>query len=61
LKELDIELNYIKELYELAEEYEIPIAEEDTDNYDVYNMFIIIVLLVQQFSIIFIFRDSQKS
>lgn len=41
LEELDVELNYIKELYELAEEFEIPIADEDTDNYDVNNIFII--------------------
>lgn len=53
LEELDIELNYIKELYELAEEYEIPIAEEDIDNYDVDNIFIMIVLLIQKFLIIF--------
>lgn len=47
MEELDIELNYIKELYELAEEYEIPIAEEDIDNYDVNN--IIIILLFNNF------------
>jgi len=41
LEELDVELNYIKELYELAEEFEIPIADEDTDNYDVNNIFMI--------------------
>jgi len=40
LEELDVELNYIKELYELAEEFEIPVAEEDIDNYDVNNIFI---------------------
>jgi len=39
LEELDVELNYIKELYELAEEFEIPVAVEDTDNYDVNNIF----------------------
>jgi len=39
LEELDVELNYIKELYELAEEFEIPVADEDTDNYDVNNIF----------------------
>jgi len=41
LEELDVELNYIKELYELAEEFEIPIADEDTNNYDVNNIFMI--------------------
>jgi len=35
LEELDIELNYITELYELAEEFEIPVAEGDIENYDV--------------------------
>lgn len=42
LEEIDIELNYIKELYELAEEYEIPVSELDTDNYDVNYIIIVI-------------------
>jgi len=60
LEEIDIELNYIKELYELAEEYEIPIAEGDIDNYDVNNI-IITVIYIQNLSILFIYRNSQES
>lgn len=45
LEELDVKLNYTKELYELAEEFEIPVSEEDIDNYDVNNIFIITELL----------------
>jgi len=46
LEELDVELNYIKELYELAEEFEIPVYEGDTDNYDVNTIFILTVLFI---------------
>lgn len=57
LEKIDIELNYIKELYELAEEFEIPVAERDIDNYDVNYIFITIVIIFQKNSIIFTYRN----
>lgn len=35
LDEIDKYQNYIKELYDLAKEFDVPVPDEDIDNYDV--------------------------
>lgn len=43
MDELDNNLNYIRDLYDLADEFDVPVPEEDIDSYYVNNIRVFIV------------------
>jgi len=46
LEELDKNQNYIRELYDLAEKFEVLVPDEDIENYDVNSSIITLYFVV---------------